>query len=96
MLDKTNAIPAIVTKLKNLSIGSGIDLRTFKRDRSVIIRRTDDDIFSVIENGFTLETFTTDIKGMKKLLKTLLKREFPRSNKIRVYDLAADVTNQCD
>ena len=91
MIDKANAIPTILTRLKKLPVGSGIDLRTFKRDRSVIIRRNGNDLFSVTENGFRTETFTTDIKGMRKLLKTLLKREFPRSNKIRVYDLNASV-----
>jgi len=96
MIDKANAIPAILSRLKKLPIGGGIDLRTFKRDRSVVIRRDEDDSFTITENGFRSETFASDIKGMRKLLKTLLKREFPRSNKIRVYDLNADGTSKFD
>jgi len=87
MIDKAGAIPTILTKLKKLPIGCGIDLRTFKRDRSIIIMREAGDSFSVKENGFEQAAFTADLKGMRKLLKTLLKREFPRSNKIRVYDV---------
>lgn len=87
MIDKANAIPTILTKLKKLEIGTGLDLRTFKRDRSVAIRRTGTDSYEVMEDGFDKARFTSDIKGMKKLLKNLLKKEFPRSNKIRVYDL---------
>ncbi|WP_319470946.1 hypothetical protein [uncultured Pseudodesulfovibrio sp.] len=87
MIDKAGAIPNILTRLKKTAIGSGIDLRTYKRDRSVVIMRTATDSFSVRENGFRQETFDVDTKGLKKLLKTLLKREFPRSNKIRVYDV---------
>ncbi|MBI9079500.1 MAG: hypothetical protein JEY79_07145 [Pseudodesulfovibrio sp.] len=94
MLDKANAIPSILTRLKKLPKGSGIDLRTFKRDRSVIIRRNDEDVFTVTENGFLSETFTTGINGMRKLLKMLLKREFPRSNKIRVYELDTECSDR--
>jgi hypothetical protein len=89
MIDKANAIKTILTRLKKLSVGSGIDLRTFKRDRSVAIIRDGQDSFLVMENGFRVEKYSTDLKRMRKLLKMLLKREFPRSNKIRVYDLAA-------
>lgn len=87
MIDKAGAIPTILTKLKKLSVGRGLDLRTFKRDRSVVILRTAKNHFQVKENGFEHAEFETDLNGMKKLLKTLLKREFPRSNKIRVYEI---------
>lgn len=87
MLDIAGAIPNIITKLKKLPVGRGLDLRTFKRDRSVLILRTAEDEYTVNENGFEQTVFETNIKGMKKLLKTLLKREFPRSNKIRVYEV---------
>ena len=86
MIDKAGAIPTIMTRLKQLPVGGGLDLRTYKRDRSVRIRRTADDEYSVVEDGFSRETFRTDIKGMRRLLKALLKKEFPRSNKIRVYE----------
>ncbi|WP_035075554.1 hypothetical protein [Maridesulfovibrio zosterae] len=87
MIDKTSAIEAVINKLKKIPVGRGLDLRTYKRDRSVIIMHTNEDLFSVIEDGFEKEQFSTDLKGMKKLLKKLLKREFPRSNKIRVYEI---------
>ena len=87
MIDKTSAIETIINKLRKIPVGRGLDLRTYKRDRSVIIMRTNEDLFSVIEDGFEKEQFWTDLKGMKKLLKKLLKREFPRSNKIRVYEI---------
>lgn len=88
MIDKAGAIPTILTKLKKLPVGNGLDLRTFKRDRSVVIMKVDADKYEIEENGFEIYRFETDQKGLKKLLKTLLKREFPRSNRIRVYELA--------
>ncbi len=90
MIDMAGAIPAILTKAKKLPVGHGLDLRTFKRDRSVTIRKTGEDSFEVIETGYDHNRFQSDHKGLKRLLKTLLKREFPRSNKIRVYELPAE------
>lgn len=87
MIDKASAIENIMRRLKKVPLGRGLDLRTYKRDRSVVILRIGDDSFSVIEDGFNNEQFEEDFKGLKKLLKKLLKKEFPRSNKIRVYDV---------
>ncbi|WP_243544081.1 hypothetical protein [Pseudodesulfovibrio tunisiensis] len=87
MLDKAAAIPAILSRLSKLAPGQGLDLRTYKRDRSIVIRRTGDDAFHVAVDGFAKEETDTDAKGLKKLLKRLMKQEFPRSSKVRVYTL---------
>jgi len=90
MIDKAGAIPTITTKMKKLPIGQGLDLRTYKRDRSVVILRVAEDGYEIREDGFEKKQFETDFKGLKKLLKTLMKREFPRSNKIRVYEVSTE------
>ncbi len=90
MIDKTSAIETVLRKIKKTVIGHGLDLRTYKRDRSVLILRTGDDTFLVVEDGFAKERFSTDLKGLRKILKKLLKIEFPRSNKIRVYEVEND------
>ncbi|QJB55386.1 hypothetical protein [Pseudodesulfovibrio sp. zrk46] len=87
MIDKATAIPAIMNKLKKLPVGHAIDLRTYKRNRSVVIARVADDEFDVVEKGFHEERFLVPLSRMKKLLKSLLKKEFPRSTKMRLYDL---------
>ncbi|WP_320174420.1 hypothetical protein [Maridesulfovibrio sp.] len=87
MIDKDSAIESVMRKLKKIQVGKGLDLRTYKRDRSVVILRKGEDSFLVIEDGFDTERFTEDFKGVKRLLKKLLKKEFPRSNKIRIYDV---------
>jgi hypothetical protein len=89
MLDKATALPALLRKLDKLPRGHALDLRTYKRNRSVLVRRVGEDDFAVAEDGFHREDFRVPFSGLKKLLKTLLKREFPRSTKIRVYDLGA-------
>ncbi|MBG0789468.1 MAG: hypothetical protein H0S80_03105 [Desulfovibrionaceae bacterium] len=87
MIDRATAVETVLRKLAKLPVGHAVDLRTYKRNRSVVIRRAGDDDFDVVENGFHKERFRVDAAKMKKLLKTLLKREFPRSTKIRLYDL---------
>lgn len=84
MIDLKAAIPTALSRLRKLERGAVLELLTCKRDRGVAIRRTGDDAFEVREFGYRTGTVTADLKGMKKLLRTLLKREFPRSKKIHV------------
>lgn len=90
MIGKDTAIQTVLRKLKVLPEGHAIDLRTYKRNRSVVIAHTGKDAFEVTERGFFEDKFMTDLAGMRKLLKMLLKREFPRSTKIRLYELGPD------
>lgn len=90
MLDKAGALPAILGRIRKLPTGSGLDLRTYKRDRSVAVIRLAEDAYEVREDGFEKGVYPTDFKGLKKLLKTLLKREFPRSRKIRLHPLPTE------
>lgn len=87
MIDKTTALQTVLRKLAKLPIGHALDLRTYKRNRSVLIKRTGDDAFDVVETGFSKDRFLVPLSKMKKLLKLLFKKEFPRSTKIRLYDL---------
>jgi len=87
MIDKATALQTVLRKLKKLPMEHAIDLRTYKRNRSVVIKRIGEDEFDVVENGFFEERFLVSHAKMKKLLKILLKKEFPRSTKIRLYDL---------
>jgi len=85
MIDKTAIIPAVVKRLKAMEPGTFIDLRTYKRDRSVVIHKLGDDSFRIVEDGFSSEKFEGDLVFVRKLMKSLLKKEFPRSNKVRLY-----------
>nr|WP_321255277.1 hypothetical protein [uncultured Pseudodesulfovibrio sp.] len=87
MIDKATALQTVLRKLKKLPMEHAIDLRTYKRNRSVVIKRIGEDEFDVVEKGFFEERFLVPHSKMKKLLKILLKKEFPRSTKIRLYDL---------
>lgn len=87
MIDKTHIIATVMEKLMKIPEGHCIDLRTYKRNRSVIIVKQPKDVYMVIEDGFFRERFHVTHLKIKKLLTMLLKREFPRSNKIRLYNM---------
>ena len=85
MIDKSRIIEAVHERLRNLPTGHYLDLRTYKRNRSVIIvKRAEDDIL-IIENGYFRERFRLKPEKLKKALKTIVRKEFPRSRKIRLY-----------
>ena len=90
MIDKATAVETVLERLARLPKGDALDLRTYKRNRSVVLHKLDEDTFTAIQDGYeqaVYEALTT--RRLKKLLKTLLKKEFPRSTKIRLYTLEA-------
>jgi len=85
MIDKTKIIDTVRERLEKLPLGHYIDLKTYKRNKTVIIVKIDEKELLVIEDGYFKDRFLIKPDKLKKLLKTLLKREFPRSKKIRLY-----------
>jgi hypothetical protein len=87
MIDKATALESVLRKLKKLPVGHCIDLRTYKRNRSLLIIHYQSEDFTIFEDGYETIEHNVKLKEVRKLLKTLFKREFPRSNKIRMYEL---------
>jgi hypothetical protein len=85
MIDKSKIIDSVCERLKKLPTGHYLDLRTYKRNRSVIIAKLGADDLLVIESGYFEERFYLKSDKLKKLLKTVIRKEFPRSRKIRLY-----------
>ena len=85
MIDKSKIIETVLEKVKNLPPGDCLDLRTYKRNRSVIIAKMSEDDLLIIENGYFREKFRLKPEKLKKALKAMVRKEFPRSRKIRLY-----------
>jgi hypothetical protein len=83
MIDLGAALPTALSRLKKLPDGAELELLTFKHDRGVALRKVGA-AFQVREFGYRDETCTEDADGLRKRLKAILKREFPRSNKVHV------------
>ncbi len=86
MVDKDIFLDVIVKKAKKLSVGEYLDIRTYKRNRKVLLIKNSEDHFKIIENGFYKNEFNCTFKELRKIFKKLLKLEFPRSHKIRIYN----------
>ena len=87
MIDKTRIVDTVCERMKTLPVSHCLDLRTYKRNRSVVIAKLAEDELLVIEDGFFKERFRTKPEKLRKVLKTLIRKEFPRSRKIRLYVL---------
>ncbi len=83
VLDKATALPEILRWLKKMSPGECLQVLTWKRDRYLSINKKSAQVLFVQERGFSEQDFEVTPDKLRKLLKTLLRREFPRSNKIR-------------
>ncbi len=87
MLDKATAVQEVLRRMKKMDSGESLELLTWKKDRSLLLVKQSRDEIYVYERGFVEQEYRVAAGKLKKLLKTLLKREFPRSHKIRMMRL---------
>ena len=84
MLDKATAVQEVLRRLRKMEAGDSLELLTWKKDRSLLLVKQSENEVVIYERGFIEEEYLVNFNKLKKLLKTLLKREFPRTYKIRV------------
>ncbi len=85
-LINVDAVVKHIIALLNKNI-HGVELLTYKRNRGITITKDHTCLLQVSERGYHEEEWLIDQNSLAKLLKTLLKREFPRSRKVRIYQL---------
>ncbi|WP_252177808.1 hypothetical protein [Endozoicomonas sp. 4G] len=85
MLEKSNLLTEIGRMLPSMTIGECLDIRSYKRNRIIVICRKEVDRYLLIENGFSQQSMTGHEVYILKALKKVIKKEFPRSNKLRIY-----------
>lgn len=67
-------------QLKVMADGEAIEALTYKKDRGFVLLKKTDNIFTLAEFGYVNACVTNDSQQIKKQLKAVIKREFPRSN----------------
>jgi len=85
MINKANLVDTLEKRLKKTAVGTCLDVRSYKRDRKILVVKQSEDELLIIEEGFSSRRYTVPSAGFRKLMKVLVKYEFPRSNKIRIY-----------
>ena len=83
MLDEATAVQEVLRHLRKMEAGNSLELLTWKKDRSLLVKQSGEKVV-VVERGFVEQEYRVEYNKLKKLLKMLLKREFPRSHKIRI------------
>ena len=87
LINIQSAIKRVQQIVRKLDPPEGVEILTYKRNRGITIIKIDDETLSVQERGYEQNTFQVSMDDLAKLLKSISKREFPRSRKVRVYRL---------
>ncbi len=87
LINIRSAIKQVQLIVRKLEPPQGVEILTYKRNRGVTIIKIDEENLSVQERGYEEQSFQVSMDDLGKLLKTIAKREFPRSRKVRVYQL---------
>ncbi len=82
-----SAIKRVQQIVRKLEPPQGVELLTYKRNRGITIIKIDEKTVSIQERGYEEQTLLVEIGELGKTLKAITKREFPRSRKVRVYQL---------
>ena len=90
MIDINRTIPTVLSRVATLKCSEGIRIATFKKDRHITIIRLDDSTVRIKRYGFENEEYTLPESKIKKELKSLLKQEFPRSNKVHLSNVTSE------
>ncbi len=74
----------LLQRLDKLSPPQGIELLSYKRNRSIGVLLLENNKVLVRERGYRTNEQILDRDGLLKHLKSLIKYEFPRSRKLRI------------
>lgn len=77
----------LLQKLKKLNPPQGIELLSYKRNRSIAVLLLDENKVLVREQGYRDEERIIDKYLLSKHLEKSIKYEFPRSRKVRLYQV---------
>ncbi|MGL4989555.1 MAG: hypothetical protein ACRC57_00075 [Sarcina sp.] len=95
MLTIDNFVFDTLKRVEDIKIGNCLDIRSYKKNRKILIEKLKDG-FNLYEDGFYKEEFLQLTKDeLKKILKNIEKKEFPRSNKLRFYVLDSKESSVC-
>ena len=85
LVNKDAVLKDCLRALKKVALHEGIELLSYKRNRTIAIIRLGMDNFLVRENGYIIEEMVVPQENLAKTLKIRIKREFPRSRKVRFF-----------
>lgn len=91
LINKDSILSDIMRYLKTCECNTGLELMSYKRNRWVAITSLGNKLYAVREKGYVDEELEINYPQLEKHLKKLIKREFPRSRKIRIFKFSDPV-----
>ena len=85
LINLDTAFKRIIMMLKKMESKRGVEILSYKRNRGVVILRLSEAEFFVRQRGYEEAEYIVSFEGLTKILKSILKQEFPRSRKVRIY-----------
>lgn len=85
LVNREAALNKAIQLINCCEIGSGLELMSYKRNRTIALIRTSENTVTFLENGYTTREAAVEMTILKKLLKSAIAYEFPRSRKIRFH-----------
>jgi hypothetical protein len=78
----------ILNQLKKTRVHQGVEVLSYKRNRGISLVRSSGDTVEIRERGYCDRELTVALAELPKLLRSMMRTEFPRSRKVRVCRLA--------
>lgn len=88
LINIDTAIKRLPEMLSRISPPQGLEILTYKRNRGISILMLASGNLAVRERGYAENEWEVGPEDLQKLLKSIAKREFPRSRKVRIYQLS--------
>ncbi len=76
--NKASVLDRVILMAESLSVGDSIEILCHKKNRMVKLIRYFENEFVLLEKGFWQERLEVNKKVLRKTLKKVIKREFPR------------------
>ena len=89
LINKSAILQHTLRELDKLSSSQSIGLYSYKRNRRVLLLKVSEDNYVVKVDGYLVFEKQIGKKALVKSLRSIIKREFPRSRKIRCYKFSA-------
>ncbi|MBU4263288.1 MAG: hypothetical protein KKC76_15640 [Proteobacteria bacterium] len=87
LINIDTAIKRVLLLVGKIEPPRGVEILTYKRNRGVSIIRLAEDSFLVRERGYEEHEMQVSFTDLARVLKSMAKREFPRSRQVRIYQL---------
>lgn len=85
LINIETALRDAIRLIDKAQIDSGIEIMSYKRNRSVALVRLSSDRVLLRERGYVVDDAEVDLRQLSKKLKAVFKKEFPRSRKVRFF-----------